>query len=193
MNAVKQRRRILWSIGLVGVAMSCPAEQSLQGLMACRALTEAHARLDCLDRETALLAEAIRAKPPQPAAPPAPAVVSAPVAVSAAVPGPAAVPPALDATQQFGLPKDLVAQREVAAGTRAADVEQIHARLSTLSTAGGGLLVFTLDNGQVWKQALTSEELLLKPGDTVIISKGWLGSYALQTPSGRACKVRRVR
>jgi hypothetical protein len=184
---VKLRRWILWSIVLVGVAMRCPAEQSLQGLIACRALTDAAARLACLDRETALLAEAIQTKPPQPAASAAPTVVPAPV------PAPAAAPPALDAAQQFGLRKDPVAQKEMAAGTRAADVEKIHARLGTLVTAGGGLLVFTLDNGQVWKQTLTSEELLLKPGDTVTISKGWLGSYILKAPSGRACRVQRVR
>jgi hypothetical protein len=56
----------------------------------------------------------------------------------------------------------------------------------------GGLLLFTVDNGQVWKQALSSEELLLKPGDTVIISKGWLGSCTLHS-SGRACRLQRVR
>jgi hypothetical protein len=190
LNVVKQLRRILWSSGLVGVAMSCPAQEYLQGLIACRALTDTPARLACLDRESALLVEALRAKPPQPAAPVA---VSAPAPVPAPVPAPAAAPPALDAAERFGLPKDLVAQKEVAAGARAADVEKIQARLSTLETAGGGLLVFTLDNGQVWKQALTSEQLLLKPGDTVTIHKGWLGSYTLHASSGRACKVERVR
>jgi hypothetical protein len=190
---VVKLRRILWSIGLVGVATSCPAEGTLQGLIACRALTDPPARLACFDRESAYLEKAIPAEPPQPSAPAAPAVVSAPTVVPAPAATSVAAPPALDATQQFGLPKDLVAKKEVAAGTRAADVEKIHARLSTLMTAGGGLLVFTLDNGQVWKQALTSEELLLKPGDTVTISKGWLGSYTLQTSSGRACRVQRVR
>jgi hypothetical protein len=187
LNVVDLRRWILWSVVLVGVAMSCSAEQSLQGLIACRALTDAAARLACLDRETALLAEAIQVKPPQTTAPAGPAVVPAPVQA------PAAAPPALDATQQFGLPKDLVAQKEVRAATRAADVEKIHARLSTLVTAGGGLLVFTLDNGQVWKQTVTSDELLLKPGNTVTISKGLLGSYILQASSGRVCRVKRVR
>jgi hypothetical protein len=84
-------------------------------------------------------------------------------------------------------------QREVAAGARPAELERIEARLAQITTTPGRQLVFSLDNGQVWRQLATSEDLLVKPGDTVTISKGWLGSFTLEVSSGRQCKVIRVR
>jgi hypothetical protein len=81
----------------------------------------------------------------------------------------------------------------VAAGQRAADLSRIHAHVTELSRAGDGRVVFTLDNGQIWLQLLEEGDLLLKPGDAVTVSRGLFHSYMLQTPSGRGCKVTRIR
>jgi hypothetical protein len=53
--------------------------------------------------------------------------------------------------------------------------------------------VFTLDNGQVWRQISTEADLLAKQGDAVTISRGLLGSYWLALKSKRGCKVTRLR
>jgi hypothetical protein len=86
-----------------------------------------------------------------------------------------------------------VAAHEVAAGTRAADASKIEAHLLRLAPAADGRMVFTLDNDQVWRQLIAEGDLLAKPGDAVTLSRGFLGSFWLQLPNGRGCKVSRLR
>jgi hypothetical protein len=175
-------------------AGTCEAADSLAKLMACRSLDDAAARLACFDREAAALAAApvARASVP-PAASPASA---APPARAAAAPAPAdaavAAAPAPDATQQFGLPERTVAAQEVAAGTRPAEAKKIEAHVAKFAPGPDGRLVFTLDNDQVWRQLLSEGDLMVNPGDAVTISRGFLGSYWLQTGNGRGCKVTRL-
>ena len=101
--------------------------------------------------------------------------------------------PLPDPKQQFGLPEREVAKQEVAAGARAADVNKIQARVVGLSLAGDGSTVVTLDNDQVWRQLSSDTDLFLKLGDTVTVSRAFLGSYWLATPTKRGSKVTRVR
>jgi hypothetical protein len=88
-------------------------------------------------------------------------------------------------------PQD-VAAAEVAAGVRAPEVKKIQAAIVAIGFAPNGHLLFTLDNGQVWRQLVVEGELLAKVGDSVTISRGLFGSFWLQAPSGRGCKVNRV-
>jgi hypothetical protein len=148
---------------------------SLDALLNCRSLADPAARLICFDRESAALAT--RGSAPSAAAVPPPAV-------------PAVQP---DPQKQFGLPEKKVVAQEVAAGTRAADATQIEAHITQLAPAGDQRLVFTLDNGQVWRQLSVQGEMLAKAGDAVTISRGVLGSFWLQLKSGRGCKVTRLR
>lgn len=196
---MKQGKWLFWGAGLSGVMVaSCLAAEPLKGLAACRALADGPARLACFDRESALLAPEGQPKvPPAPSRDvpnPAPIVQAPPPPVPPpAVPSVTAAPAApLSATQQFGLSKADIAQKEVAAGARPAELNALQAQVSQLTTTRDGMLVLTLNNGQVWRQLITGEDLLLKAGDTVTISKGWLGSYTLTVPSGRACKIRRI-
>lgn len=154
-------------ICLAGIA-PCQASDSLAGLLACRAITDAVARLACFDREAATLA---------------------PTTTVAKTPAHAV----LDPQQQFGLPERAVAAQEVTAGTRAADASKIEAHLAQVASAADGRAVFTLDNDQVWRQLVAEGELLAQQGDAVTISRAWLGSYWLQLKSGRGCKVTRLR
>jgi hypothetical protein len=152
------------------IAPLCAAEP-LAGLLACRELSDAAARLACFDRETATLE------------------------VNTAARATASTRPvrALDPKQQFGLPEQTVAKQEVAAGTRAAETAAIEVHISQVSQTANGRGIFTLDNGQVWRQVVADADVLAKPGDVVTISRGVLGSYWLQTKSKRGCKVTRVR
>jgi hypothetical protein len=81
----------------------------------------------------------------------------------------------------------------VAAGTRPAPITKIQAHLVTVGAGADGRMIFRLDNDQVWRQLLTEGDLLAKPGDAVTVSRGVFGSYWLEAPSGRGCKVTRLR
>jgi hypothetical protein len=115
------------------------------------------------------------------------------VAAAPVAPAPLKAAAALDPVQQFGMSRREVEAKEVAAGSRAAPVDRLEVRLASLTRSPGGLKVFTLENGQVWRALVTSEDLLLNAGDTITISRGVLGSYTLTTSTGRLCKVKRVR
>ncbi|HEY4772876.1 MAG TPA: hypothetical protein VIH50_07580 [Steroidobacteraceae bacterium] len=181
----------------------CDAAEPLADLLACRDIAQAAARLACFDREAALLAPASQtagsthaattAATPEPAQPPPAAAVkltpaAAPL-VAATTPPPQ---PALDSQQQFGLSERAVAEREIAAGTRPSGISRIEAHIVRAAHASDGHLIFTLDNDQVWRQ-LETEEILIKPGEAVTISRAMLGSYWLKMSSGRGCKVTRLR
>jgi hypothetical protein len=159
---------LVWLACACAYATTCQSADALGPLLACRAIAEEPARLACFDRESA-------------------ALTAAPAAPVKSAPSPA------EAKQNFGLPDTVVAKKEVAAGTRAADASNIDAHIAALSVAGNGRSVFTLDNGQIWLQLLTEGDLLLKPGDVVKISRAAFNSYWLQTQSGRGCKVTRIR
>jgi hypothetical protein len=118
---------------------------------------------------------------------------TAPVRTGAAVSTGSAAAASAEATRDFGLPAAAIAAKEVAAGQRPADLPRIHAHVTELSRAGDGRVVFMLDNGQTWLQVLDEGDLLLRPGDAVTISRGLFHSYSLQSPSGRGCKVTRIR
>jgi len=188
-------RSVMWGT-FVCLAWTAPARasDSLAGLLACRGLADAAARLACFDREAAALvpspgASAAAAAKTVPQTPPPAAALAAPP-----TPPPATHPaPLLDQQQQFGLPERAVAAKEVAAGTRAADVAKMRAHIVQLSAAPDGRMVFSLDNGQAWRQLLVEGDLLAKPNDAVTISRGSLGSYWLELSSKRGCKVMRVR
>jgi D-lyxose ketol-isomerase len=104
-----------------------------------------------------------------------------------------AAAPSVEPQKTFGLPPQRVVKQEIAAGTRAADASKIEAHISQLAQAPNGRTVFTLDNDQVWRELTAGADLLAKPGESVTISRGLLGSFWLETEHGRGCKVTRVR
>jgi hypothetical protein len=166
----------------LGFAAPSLASDPLSALLACRDVADPTARLACFDRAAAV--------------PPAKAAVTitpTPVPTSSVSTAPVQQAPVLDPQQQFGLPERAVVAKEVAAGTRAADAGNIQAHITRVDQAADGRTIFTLDNDQVWRQLLTEGDLLTRPGDLVTISRAFLGSYWLQTASGRGCKVTRLR
>jgi hypothetical protein len=181
---------------LIAGGESCRAEGTLSSLLACRDVADAGARLACFDRESAAMASpgaaAVAATAPAAAAPAAAApAAAAPAAAAAAAVTPPG--PVLDPKQQFGLPEREVARQQVAAGARAPDVAKVQARVVGLALTGDGRTVVSLDNDQVWRQLAADADLFLKLGDTVTISRAFLGSFWLATPTKRGSKVTRVR
>ena len=189
------------AMGSIGVGC-CAASEPIAHLLACRDISDAASRLACFDRESAALVGATRAAPASSGSASAAAVprgTSSPMNAERAPPsraGARASPPAaapLDAQRTFGLPEAGIVAREVAAGARAPDLSHISAHLIRIATAADGRLLFSLDNAQVWQTLAPGEELLARAGDAVRISRGFLGSYYLRLPSGRGCKVTRLR
>ncbi len=142
------------------------APSRLEGLLACRSIPEAGARLECFDRESASLAVAPVAASPAPAMPP---------------------------EKAFGLPPLAVAEAQASRIEQPASIDSLTGRVVGLSLGENGRVVVTLDNGQVWRQLMAGEDLNLKLGDTVRLSRGIVGSYFMKVPSGRTCKVNRLR
>jgi hypothetical protein len=174
-------------------ALPCGAAQPLAGVLACRALTEAAARLACFDRETAALASESAAALTAAPATAAPVSAAPPTAAQAAAATPAHPAPVLDAQQSFGLSGSAIAANEEASGARPPKVSKIESRIVALALTGNGRTLFTLDNMQVWRQLESDGDMLAKLGDTAAISRGLLGSYWLQLKNGRGCKVTRER
>lgn len=95
------------------------------------------------------------------------------------------------AESSFGM----YAQTPAGTGASAAGedvVEVIEAHIKTLGRAADGSYLIELDNQQSWRQLSGSANLLLKVGDAVQIRRAALGSFRLNTPSGRTAKVKRV-
>jgi hypothetical protein len=181
---------------LIAGGESCRAEGTLSSLLACRDVADAGARLACFDRESAAMASpgaAVAATAPAAAAPAAAAPAAAAPAAAAAAAAVTPPGPVLDPKQQFGLPEREVARQQVAAGARAPDVAKVQARVVGLALTGDGRTVVSLDNDQVWRQLAADADLFLKLGDTVTISRAFLGSFWLATPTKRGSKVTRVR
>jgi hypothetical protein len=178
------RRALFWPValaGLIGTAPS-PAAESLQPLLACRAVVDSSARLACFDRESASLATG---------SPGAPTGVLR-TAPAGAAPGTPSIESATAPKANFGLTDEQVSKKEEAAGKRPAGVKEIEAHITAISSTGTGYATFTLDNGQVWREISPEGDLLAKTGDAVTVSRGILSSYWLQTRNGRGAKVHRV-
>ena len=100
--------------------------------------------------------------------------------------------PLLTPEDRFGLPRTVTPAKEGTA-PGLAEPTVFRARLRLVASRSDGLLAFTLDNGQVWRQVEPGNDLLARPGDPVQLSKGALGSYWLRSASGRTCRVMRER
>lgn len=177
----------------VSTAAAAPAKPVAR-LLACRAIAADGARLLCFDRAAAALAHAARAaRPTAPSADTAAPRRPLPSAVKAGAPAKRAAA-AFDPRQTFGLSPAAILAREVNAGARPKAISHIRARVTRLQQAPDGRMLYWLANGQVWEElAADGDAPPLKTGQSVRISRGWLGSYWLQAPSGRGCKVQRLR
>ncbi|TMN35791.1 hypothetical protein [Pseudoalteromonas sp. S2755] len=72
------------------------------------------------------------------------------------------------------------------------EIEEITAKLVKTTTQGRDKMVFTLDNGQVWRQ-VSSETFFAKEGDTLIIERASFGSFLMKKAgSNRTTRVKRV-
>lgn len=161
----------------LSVVVSAGPPNTLSGqVLACRDIVPDAARLTCFDRMAATVAPARGSRAPESSKPAAPAVKGA-----------------LDPQRTFGLSHArIVAQEASAAGVK--ELSHITARVVRVRQEPHHAAIFDLDNGQVWKQSESDgTDVFAKAGDSVDISRGFLGSYWLVTPSSQRFNVVRVR
>jgi len=163
-----------------GAASAAPA--AVDALLACRHVTSDAARLACFDRQSAALAKSASAGSGSPPASAARADSRASLAAAG-----------LSSVQTFGLAPLQIAARQAAAENLPQRVDHITARITALASAADGREIFTLDNHEVWVQLEAGGGLHGRVGDSVRISRGWLGSYWLGLKSRWGCKVTRIR
>jgi hypothetical protein len=70
--------------------------------------------------------------------------------------------------------------------------QSLPGKITALRQASGGVLVFTLDNNQVWVQADADTRFSFNVGDDVRIERGAMGSFWLAANKGRKTKVKRI-
>jgi hypothetical protein len=160
-------QRVAPAFGLALVfVLKCAQAQDLHAAQACTRLGDEAARLSCYDAAMGVLKSASGAAKPQ-SAPPAEAVGIAPLAKFGD-------DGRLHTDAKTPLPKNLSAQvREV-------------------TLLPGGLYRLALDNGQVWDTTQAASALAFKANDSVIISRGLLGSHQISL-AGRNTSVSIVR
>jgi len=83
----------------------------------------------------------------------------------------------LSQEQLFGMNAEEV-QQQVEKATGAERLDRIEARITELWKIAPGKVAMRLENGQIWRQKVSSN-LRLREGDIVVIKRASLGSYAL--------------
>lgn len=160
------------------VAVAETAEVADADLKACRAEPDDARRLACYDGEMDRMARESE---------------SAGVAPREA-PDEASVPPqVLTAEERFGregaMTREEVDRKEV----ESRELGKLQAKVTEIWTRSDGLMVFTLDNGQVWKQNSPDSQFRLKTGDSVRIQPAAMNSFLLSGPSKRSTRVSRLK
>jgi hypothetical protein len=158
-------------------------------VIACADETDVLKRLQCYDREVARYRTqpAAATAPRGPTASSAPATLAAPTApVSAAATSPAA------AAADFGMNGEL--KRKKGGGApEPAKLDNLTARVASISNRPTGEAIYSLEGGQVWVEAETKSHLPLHPGEEVTINRGVLGAFYLTSAEVRGLRVKRVR
>ena len=108
-----------------------------------------------------------------------------------------AFPPVHDAQAEageqartFGLQPSQQPAARAAAAVRA---KSMASQIVSVGSDRDGERVFTLDNGQVWRQTESSVLGLARVGDTITIRAASFGSYMLITRGGVPLRVERIR
>jgi hypothetical protein len=177
------------------------AESASDGVLACAAEADEERRLACFD---ALAAGLRDPRPPAAAAPGSSTAATFPVSPTAAsatpvaptvAPSAAAAAAAAAQPSQAGTPspEDRFGLRVDRKEQKKDDLTELSARATAISPKPRGELVITLDNGQVWGEIAPGSKIKVKPGDSVKIEAGTLGSFILIAPNGRSSKVTRIR
>ena len=93
----------------------------------------------------------------------------------------------------FGANADVSGSSNAKADAKREELQQISAQVTSLRRADDGMITFTLDNGQVWRQQDNEVSLSVSVGDAVSIARASLGTFKVTDKRGRSAHVKRVR
>ncbi len=93
----------------------------------------------------------------------------------------------------FGRERQLAYEEDqkLAEATRA--VGELQSSITGIEKRMDGLMTFTLENGQVWRQSRPDSKFSVKQGDAIRIQPGSLGSFILSGPTKKSTRVTRVK
>lgn len=151
------------------------AEDVAAAVRACRAEADDSRRLACYDRAAGRAAS-------EASAPAAPVVAPAPAPAAAAKP-----------EDNFGRERQLAHEEDRKRAEASQSVGELRASIVAIEKRMDGLMTFTLDNGQVWRQNRPDSRFSINQGDEVRIQPGSLGSFILSGPSKKSTRVTRVK
>jgi hypothetical protein len=159
------RRMILpWVAAMMAAPAALAADDPGATLRACRAEQDDAKRLACYDRE-------VDRQDSQ-----------APPAVPAATP-----------EERFGRTGVMTREEADRKEQESRELTELQATVTEIWTRADGLMVLTLDNGQIWKQVRPDSRFRLKAGEKVKIQPAALGSFLLSGPTKRSTRVSRVK
>lgn len=144
------------------------AEDPGASLTACRSEVDDTKRLACYDREVDRLG------------------------TQAASPGAAPAAPTLTPEERFGNTGAMNREEADRKKMEPRQLSELNATVTEIWTRADGLMVLTLDNGQIWKQVRPDSLFRLKVGEKVKIQPAALGSFLLSGPTKRSTRVSRV-
>jgi type IV secretory pathway VirB10-like protein len=175
--------RSLAIVAFLGTGDALGAEDIGAAVHACRAEADDARRLACYD---AAVGRATRAAPSAAPAPPTPAPATA-------APPVAAPPAVVKSEDDFGRERQMAYEEDQKRSEASRAVGELQSTIIGLETRIDGLMTFTLDNGQVWRQSRPDSRFSIKEGDAIRIQPGSLGSYILSGPTKKSTRVTRVK
>ena len=174
-------------VALMGTGNALGAEDIAAAVNACRAEADDTRRLACYDRAAG------RATGNALDAAPAVAPAAASTAATAAT-APASAPGAPEKPEDsFGRERQLAHEEDQKRAEATRAVGELQATLVGLEKRMDGLMTFTLDNAQVWRQVRPDSKFSIKQGDAIRIQPGSLGSFILSGPTKKSTRVTRVK
>lgn len=162
---------------VLGTGTAWGADDIGAAVNACRAEADDARRLACYDRAAG---RATSAAPSTPSATPAAAAA-------------AAAPAAVKSEDDFGRERQLAYEEDQKRAEATRAVGELQSSITGIESRMDGLMTFTLENGQVWRQSRPDSKFSVKQGDAIRIQPGSLGSFILSGPTKKSTRVTRVK
>ena len=164
--------------------LASAAEDIGAAVRACRRESDDARRLACYDRAAGRESDS---------GPGPTAATTAAAAAPAATPAPPAPPPVAKPEDDFGRERQLAQEEDKKREEATRSVGKLQSSIVSIEKRMDGLMTFTLDNGQVWRQNRPDSMFSIKQGDAVLIQPGSLNSFILSGPNKKSTRVTRVK
>jgi len=73
------------------------------------------------------------------------------------------------------------------------ELKQISSAVTFARHADDGMIIVTLDNGQVWRQQDADVTLTIEPGDAVTVVRASMGTFRITDKRGRSARFKRMK